>query len=73
MRKEDVVRYFGTQKAVAVACGVTQSAVSQWDDIIPPLKARQIAELTRGKLPFDARLYRHASERSRELASALSS
>jgi transcriptional repressor of cell division inhibition gene dicB len=73
MRKADVVRYFGTQKAVADALQITEQAVCQWDDLIPPLQARKVAEKTRGELTFDPRLYRHSSKRLREIAAALSS
>jgi transcriptional repressor of cell division inhibition gene dicB len=73
MRKTDVVRHFGSQKAVSEALEISESAVSQWGELIPPLQAHKLAELTRGELSFDPRLYRHSSERSREIASALSS
>ena len=72
MRKEDAVRYFGSQKAVADACDVTEQAVSQWE-MVPPLQARKLHDKTRGGLPFDPRSYRNCSKRLRDLAAALSS
>lgn len=72
MRKADVVRYFGTQKAVADALKITEQAVCQWDELIPPLQARKVSEKTGGELPFDPRLYRNSSKRLREIAAALS-
>ncbi len=53
MTTDEVVDYFETQEAVAKALGITQSAVSQWDDRPPMLRQYQIQVLTRGELRAD--------------------
>lgn len=64
MYKSDVLKFFkrpGDRKGViatANALGVTRGAVSQWDEIIPELTARQLHERTKGKLKFRPELYR---------------
>ncbi len=50
MRKDDLIRHFGTGVAVAEALGVTKSAVSQWDDIIPEGMAYKAQVVTGGML-----------------------
>lgn len=57
MRKDDVIRFYGSQSEAAKALGYTVGAVSQWDDIIPELSARKFHDVTRGKLRFDPKLY----------------
>lgn len=53
MTSKDVLDYFETQAAIAKALGITQSAVSQWDDRPPMLRQYQIQVLTQGKLRAD--------------------
>lgn len=50
MKTADVVEYFGTQEQVAAALGISQAAVSQWGDEVPPRRAYEIEQITGGKL-----------------------
>jgi transcriptional repressor of cell division inhibition gene dicB len=62
MLKKDVLAYFDpgeSQPSVtAKRLGLTPGAISQWGDLVPELRAREIAELTKGKLKFRRELYR---------------
>ena len=52
-RKSDVIGFFGGTIKTAQAFGISKGAVSQWPDLIPENRARQLAEVTGGKLtPF---------------------
>lgn len=63
MLKKDVLSYFdpGRERPrltpTAEALGITIGAVSLWDEVIPELRARQIHELTQGRMKFRAELY----------------
>ena len=58
MKKTDVIRHFGgTQTSAALALGITKSAVSQWDEIIPEGMAYKIQVMTAGRLRVDPALY----------------
>lgn len=57
MKKQDVIRHFGTATKTARALRISQAAVSKWPKLIPELKARQLDEITNGKLRFDPALY----------------
>lgn len=75
MRKTDVLDHYKTMTAVAKDLGITVQAVSDWDELIPPFAAFQIASKNTGhpKLGrFDQRLYRHSSLRTRRIAARLS-
>ncbi|WP_028863875.1 Cro/CI family transcriptional regulator [Psychromonas aquimarina] len=50
MKKNDVISHFGTVTKAAEALGLTKSAISQWPDEIPKLRAFEIERLTDGKL-----------------------
>lgn len=61
MRKQDVLNFFNQNgAAVAKALGITRVAVNLWPDdgLIPELRARQLHEITNGKLRFRPELYR---------------
>jgi DNA-binding transcriptional regulator YdaS (Cro superfamily) len=49
---EKIIEWFGSQRALAAALGVTDGAVSQWvaDGQLPPYRALQIERLTNGEL-----------------------
>ena len=50
MKKEDVIKFFGSQAEVAAALGISRAAVSQWPDEVPESSAYKIESLTAGKL-----------------------
>jgi len=59
MRKAEVLAHFGNRAIdVAAALGITHSAVSQWSDPIPELRARQLHELTHGSLKYNPNDYK---------------
>lgn len=45
-----LLKAFGSQKAIADALGITESAVSQWFKAgkVPPVRALEIVRLTKG-------------------------
>ena len=49
-RKSDVIGFFGGTIKTALAFGISKGAVSQWPDLIPENRARQLTEVTGGKL-----------------------
>ena len=47
---DEIVKYFGGQSALAKLLNIDRAAISNWrHDGIPPLRAIQIEELSRGK------------------------
>lgn len=44
MKTKDAIAAFGSAKALAEALQITQSAISQWGDDVPLLRAFQIKE-----------------------------
>ncbi|WP_163833261.1 Cro/CI family transcriptional regulator [Spartinivicinus ruber] len=50
MRKVDAINYFGTASNLAKALGIKPSAITQWREFVPPLRAFQLEHLTQGKL-----------------------
>ncbi|WLQ15392.1 Cro/CI family transcriptional regulator [Hahella aquimaris] len=53
MKKAEAVQYFGSQQALANVLKLHKSAISQWGDTIPELRAFQLERLTNGKLKHD--------------------
>lgn len=53
MKKSDVIRYFGSQTAVAAALNISQAAVSRWGDRVPEARALRLEKLTNGALQAD--------------------
>lgn len=50
MKKADVIAFFGSQRKVAQALGISHVAVSRWPEDIPPLRAYEIERITNGAL-----------------------
>jgi len=53
MKKVDAIRYYGTQRKLADALGISQAAVSKWPDRVPKLRQYELERLTGGKLKVD--------------------
>ena len=49
MKKDEVLAYYGTQRQLAQALGITQAAVAQWREV-PMLRQYQLERLTGGAL-----------------------
>ena len=47
-RKSDVIGFFGGTIKTAMAFGISKGAVSQWPDLIPENRARQLTEVMAG-------------------------
>lgn len=45
MKTDDAIQAFGSIKELAAALGITQPAIYQWGDDVPPLRAYQISEI----------------------------
>jgi len=45
MKKTEAIDYFGNEARLAQALGLSRSAVNQWGDTVPPLRAYQIRDL----------------------------
>ena len=48
-----VISHYGSKSAAARALGIGKASVSKWGDLVPPLRAAQYHQKTRGKLKFD--------------------
>jgi DNA-binding transcriptional regulator YdaS (Cro superfamily) len=57
MLKKDVVQHFGSQRAIAKALGLSESAISQWRDVIPEKDAFKIEKMTSGALRLEPSFY----------------
>ena len=66
MRKTEAVDHFGSQRALAAALGITEQAVSLWDELVPEGRAYQLESITGGKLRVDPASY-HTPKHSAEL------
>jgi len=53
MTMKKALKYFGTQAKIAEALKISQAAVSQWGDKVPPLRQYQIERITKGELRVD--------------------
>ncbi len=58
MFKKDAINFFGSKSKLAVAAGVSRPSVTRWGEIIPKLRAMELAELTNGDLSYDPALYK---------------
>lgn len=57
MNKAQVIKHFGSQKAVAAALEISQPAVAQWGDLVPEKQALRLHMLTSGQLHYDPSVY----------------
>lgn len=58
MLKEKVVKHYGSQRAISAALGVSDSAVSQWGEVIPERIALKLSRITDGALVYDPSFYK---------------
>lgn len=49
MTKEKAIAIFGSVRALADALGITEQAVNQWKEDVPPLRDYQIRELVHAR------------------------
>ena len=50
MTTQAVIDHYGSVKAAAVALGISDQAIYQWGEMVPPVRAYQIEVLTAGLL-----------------------
>ncbi|ABX47947.1 Cro/Cl family transcriptional regulator [Shewanella sp. NKUCC05_KAH] len=50
MTKDDAVKFYGSQTKLAQVLNIKPSAISQWGEDVPELRAYQIERLTDGAL-----------------------
>ncbi len=50
MKTKDAISYFGNKCSLARALKLSKSAISQWPENVPELRAYQIERLTNGVL-----------------------
>lgn len=53
MKKTTAIKFFGSGVKLAEALKINSSAVYQWPETIPRLRAFEIERLTKGKLKAD--------------------
>lgn len=57
MQKKEVLKKYGSVKAVAEALGITVGAVYLWPERVPERSAARLHKLTRGKLKYELEDY----------------
>lgn len=54
MKKTDAINYYGSAKAVAAALQIWPQAVYKWGEYVPARAARELEQLTKGRLKREA-------------------
>lgn len=57
MKKDDVVKHFGTQAAAAEALGITKQALTSWGPYLPEGVAYKCQVITGGRLIVNPKIY----------------
>ncbi len=57
MLKDEAIKYFGSQRAIAEKLNLSDSAVSQWKEVVPERVALKLNRITNGKLKYKPELY----------------
>lgn len=57
MLKDDAIKFFGSQRAIAEKLNVSDAAVSQWKEVIPERAALKLNRITNGRLKYRPSLY----------------
>lgn len=53
MRTEAAISHFGSRSKIAELLDISEQAVHQWGEVVPPLQAARLAKRSAGELPFD--------------------
>ncbi|KAF1368747.1 Cro/CI family transcriptional regulator [Yokenella regensburgei] len=67
MEKSSVVVFYGSQRKVAKAIGISDQAVSAWPEIIPKGAALELEKLTDGALKCDLSLYKNRPRKNKHV------
>lgn len=62
MKKENVIKFFGSQAEVARTLGIKPPSISDWKEVIPEGSAYKLQALTKGKLKVNPALYKRAAQ-----------
>jgi DNA-binding transcriptional regulator YdaS (Cro superfamily) len=62
MRKETVIKFFGSARKASSVLGISRASVSQWGEIIPEKQALRLDRETKGELKYTSALYKQVSE-----------
>ena len=57
MKKDKVIKHYGSAANAARALGISRQAIEQWPETVPYLRACHIQVATKGKLKVDPRRY----------------
>lgn len=57
MKTSEAAAEFGSEYKLAKALKINQSAITRWKTKVPELRARQLHDMTGGKLRFDPNDY----------------
>jgi hypothetical protein len=58
MRTSEAIRFYGDSKAaLAAACGIAPPSIHDWGEYPPPLRQKQLEELTGGQLKAEPDVY----------------
>lgn len=50
MTTREAIQFYGTQRELATALGISQSTVAEWGEFPPALRQLQLQQVTRSKL-----------------------
>ncbi|WP_118987095.1 Cro/CI family transcriptional regulator [Photorhabdus sp. CRCIA-P01] len=62
MFKDDAIKFFGNQRAIAEKLNVSDAAVSQWKNVIPERATLKLNRITNGKLKYNPELYNKSAD-----------
>lgn len=62
MTKNQALRHFGSQAALAEALGIRAQSIQQWGDRPPWVRQQQLEEVTGGKLKADPAPWRQTGD-----------
>lgn len=58
MTTDQAISYYGSKTELAAKLGINQAAVSQWGKYPPPLRQKQLEDITHKALRAEANVYR---------------
>lgn len=59
MKTSKAIDFYGNAAKLADALNVSRQAISQWGEVVPPLRAYQLERITKGQLKADEDLASH--------------
>jgi hypothetical protein len=68
MLKTEAIAYYKGVPALAAALRISDTAVYQWPDLVPPATAMELEEITNGGLSVNPKVYIKDARRKRKEA-----